>query len=125
MTRIFALYDRATTGLNQLAKPLLPTLARLVFAAVLLFYFWASASTKLGDGLFSPSSGAYIQIFPRVFEAAGYDAGKLALWQHLVVIAGTAAEFILPLLLVLGLFTRLAALGMAGFIVVHHHRGLV
>jgi putative oxidoreductase len=33
-------------------------------------------------------------------------------------LAGTWAEFILPLLIVIGLFTRLAALGMIGFVVV-------
>ena len=32
--------------------------------------------------------------------------------------AGTWAEFILPLLIIIGLFTRLAALGMIGFVVV-------
>lgn len=46
---------------------LLPTLARLVFAATLLMYFWVSALTKLGPGLwgvFTPSVGAYVQMFP-------------------------------------------------------------
>jgi putative oxidoreductase len=32
--------------------------------------------------------------------------------------AGTYAEFVLPLLVVLGLFTRLSALGMIGFVLV-------
>jgi putative oxidoreductase len=118
MTPLFALYDRLTDQIANLARPLLPSFARFAFAAVLLGYFWNSALTKLGDGLFSPSSGAYIQIFPRVFEAAGYDADKLSLWQHLVVLAGTYAEFVLPLLIVIGLFTRLAAIGMVGFIIV-------
>jgi putative oxidoreductase len=35
-----------------------------------------------------------------------------------VVLAGTYAEFILPLLIVIGLFTRLASLGMIGFVIV-------
>ncbi|MEM6985258.1 MAG: DoxX family protein, partial [Pseudomonadota bacterium] len=34
------------------------------------------------------------------------------------VYAGTYAEFILPVLIVVGLFTRLAALGMIGFVFV-------
>jgi putative oxidoreductase len=33
-------------------------------------------------------------------------------------VAGTFAEFILPLLIVIGLFTRFAAFGMIGFVVV-------
>ena len=101
--------------------PLLPLLARFTFAAVLLPYFWASALTKLGDGplgFLHPSVGAYAQIFPRAFEAAGYDLSKLGAWHWAVVTAGTLAELLLPALLVLGLATRAAALGMIGFIVV-------
>ncbi len=35
-----------------------------------------------------------------------------------MILAGTWAEFILPLLVVIGLFTRAAAFGMIGFVVV-------
>lgn len=100
---------------------LLPLMARFVFAAVLLRYFWASGLTKLGGGItgvFSPSLGAYAQIFPRQMEAAGYDVSQLGIYHWLVVTAGTWAEFVLPLLVVVGLLTRLAALGMIGFVVV-------
>ncbi|MCU0826111.1 MAG: DoxX family protein [Tabrizicola sp.] len=96
---------------------LLPTLARLVFAAVLLSYFLTSAGTKL-DGLFSPSIGAYAQIYPRLFETVGYDPSGLAIWQKLVVLFGAWAEVVLPVLIVLGLATRLAALGMMGFVLI-------
>ena len=112
---VFGLLDRSTAGW------LTPTLARLVFAGVLLMYFWSSALTKLGDGPFGwlfPSSGAYVQMFPRAMEAVSYDSSQLALWQWLVAVIGTWAEFILPLLIVIGLFTRLAAIGMIGFIIV-------
>lgn len=113
--------------LNDLASPLskldelVPTLARLVFASVLLSYFWASGLTKLGDGflgLFQPSVGAYAQIFPRVMESVVYDTSQLSIFHWAVVIAGTWAEFILPALVVVGLLTRYAALGMIGFITV-------
>jgi len=56
--------------LDTLSPLVLPTLARLVFAAVLLIYFWSSALTKLGAHPFAPDPGAYAQIFPRAFEAA-------------------------------------------------------
>jgi len=118
MTAILALYTTATQKLEQ-ADWLLPTLARLLFAAILLMYFWLSGLTKLGDGLFgifSPSSGAYVQIFPRMMEAVGYDTDQFGIISKLFVLAGTWAEFILPALIVLGLFTRLAALGMIGFV---------
>jgi putative oxidoreductase len=102
---------------DRLGDWMLPTLARLAFAAVLLGYFWASALTKF-DGPFTPAMGAYAQIFPKVFEAVGYDVGQMGLWHRLVVLAGGYAEFVLPALIVLGLATRLAALGMLGFVVV-------
>jgi putative oxidoreductase len=110
-------YTRAAGILDRQADWLLPTLARLVFAAVLLAYFWASALTKF-DGPFTPAMGAYAQIFPRAFEAVGYDASQLGPWHWLVVMAGGYAEFLLPALIVLGLFTRIAALGMVGFVLV-------
>ena len=112
---------RVTEPLNRAGDEVLPLLARIVFAGVLLVYYWNSGLTKLGDGFFgflSPSSGAYVQIFPKAMEAAGYDVSQLSWFHWAVVVAGTWAEFILPLLILIGLMTRLAALGMIGFVVV-------
>ena len=106
--------------LDALGDPVLATLARFAFAAVLAVYYWASALTKTGDGLLGllqPSLGAYAQIFPRAMEAASYNVSELGLFHWAVVTAGTLAEFLLPALIILGLFTRLAALGMIGFVV--------
>lgn len=115
------LHARAARALDAAAPAVLPTLARLLFAATLLGYYWASAATKLGEGVLGivrPSAGAYAQIFPRATEAVSYDVSQLAVWHWAVVTAGTWAEFVLPLLVVLGLLTRLAAAGMIGFVVV-------
>jgi putative oxidoreductase len=112
---------RIRDSLDRIGDVVLPLFARFTFAAVLLVYFWNAGLTKLGDGvfgLFRPALGAYAQIFPRQMEAASYDASQLGLFHWAVVVAGTAAEFILPLLIVIGLLTRLAALGMIGFVVV-------
>lgn len=112
---------RFSVALDRLSAPLLPSLARLVFAGVLLLYFWNSARTKLGDGFFGfmiPSDGAYGQIFPRAFDAVGFDSSQLGFFHWAVVTAGLWSEFLLPLLIVLGLLTRLAALGMTGFVVI-------
>ncbi len=114
---MIAVYHKVARAV-QAQEWVLPSLARLVFAAVLLAYFWASGLTKVGDGLFTPSLGAYAQIFPKAMEAAGFDASQMGAFRTLVVLAGTWAEFLLPVLIVLGLFTRLAALGMAGFVIV-------
>jgi putative oxidoreductase len=117
MTRLAALCLSLAALAERQSGWLLPTLARLVFAGVLAGYFWASALTKF-DGPFTPSIGAYAQIFPRAFDAVGFDPAGLGLWHRLVALAGGYAEFILPALIVLGLLTRLAALGMAGFVLV-------
>ncbi len=117
MTRLLSFYACLARAFDRPSDWLLPTLARIVFAAVLLGYFWASALTKFA-GPFTPSTGAYGQIFPRAFEAVGFDESQLGLWHWAVALAGGYAEFILPALIVLGLFTRLAALGMAAFVVV-------
>lgn len=129
MRTLVSLHTRIFTALeDSLAPILMPTLARLVFAATLLVYFWNSGMTKLGDGItgiFQPNFNAYVQILPRMSEAVGYDASQLGTFWRLVVLAGTWAEFILPALIVLGLFTRLAALGMIGFVLVQSYVDIV
>ena len=96
--------------------------ARMLFAAIFLTYYLNSALTKLGDGLFgifAPSVGAFAQILPPVAEQYGYDSSAIPFFPwHVIVILGTLAEIALPLLIVAGLITRLAALGMIGFIIV-------
>ena len=118
---LFQLPDRALSWLEPMSTPVLTTLARFFFAAVLFMYFWNSGFTKIPDGisnLFSPSFNAFAQIFPKGAEAASYDITQASAFQKLVILAGTWAEFILPLLVVIGLFTRAAALGMIGFVIV-------
>lgn len=119
MNWLVTLHDSVFDRIER-ADWLLPTVARFLFAAIFLKYFWISGLTKLGDGVFGflqPSVGAYAQIFPRAMEAAGYDSNQLGMVHTLVVLAGTWGEFILPFLIVIGLFSRLAALGMIVFVV--------
>lgn len=96
--------------------------ARLMFASVLMTYYLNSATTKIGDGLFgifAPSAGAFAQILPPIAEQYLYDTAAIPFFPwHLIVIAGTVAEVVLPVLIVIGLFTRLAAVGMIGFVLV-------
>ena len=96
-------------------------LARLVFLAVFFFYYINSFFTKVGEGLagfFQIQSGAYFQIVPGAMEAAQYDPANISLPGHLMVYFGTYMELILPCLIIIGLLTRAAALGMIGFIAV-------
>ena len=96
--------------------------ARLMFTSVLFFYFINSAFTKIGSGfpaMFIPTSGAYAQMLPTVAEKYGYDASQIPFVPYgAIVYFGTYAEFILPVLILVGLFTRAASLAMIGFIAV-------
>lgn len=114
------LMNRYIATLNWLDRQeaALPLLARFAFAAVLATFFWASAATKLDSFPFGLSLGAYAQIFPRAVEAAGYDLTQLSALHRVIALLGTYAELVLPALIVIGLATRLAALGMIGFILV-------
>lgn len=113
---VFGFIERITDGW------FLGLAARFVFAAVLYFYYLNSALTKVGEGFlgfFQISDGAYFQIAGKAVEAAGYDPAAVAFFPWgLLVFFGTYAEFILPLLIVVGLFSRVAAVGMIGFVIV-------
>lgn len=116
-------YNKTVSCLEQLTQGwFLGLSARLIFAALLLPYYFNSALTKFGDGflgLFPPSAGAFAQILPPIAESYTYNVDAIPFFPwHLVVIAGTLAEVVLPLMIVAGLFSRLAALGMIGFVLV-------
>ncbi len=121
LNALLALPDRVFSWVEPWTTQILTTLARIIFAGVLLIYFWNSGLTKIPDGLvnlISPSFNAFAQIFPKGAEAAGYDITQATVFQKAVILAGTWAEFILPALIVLGLFTRAAAFGMICFVIV-------
>lgn len=126
MDRLITLYHAIFAPVERLGAQALPLLARLVFAASLLGYYWNSAGTKVWDrkgeegifDFFTMESGTYAQMFPKAFEAAGYNTSKMGFLYDVVAFAGTYSEWLLPLLIVIGLLTRLAALGMIGFVVV-------
>jgi putative oxidoreductase len=113
------LYDRSVHAVaSRLDRWFLGLAARLVFAAVLLPYYLNSALTKF-DGTFSISDSAYYQIALPAVDAAGGDVSAVSfLPWGLMVLLGSYGEAILPLLVVAGLFTRIAAAGMIAFILV-------
>lgn len=96
--------------------------ARFVFLAVLLPYYMNSALTKVGEGvfgIFNPTAGAFAQIVPPIAEQYVYDTSAIPFFPwHLIVIAGSAAEIVLPVLIVVGILTRLSAAGMIVFVFV-------
>ncbi|MEP4249401.1 DoxX family protein [Tateyamaria sp.] len=109
---------------------LLPTVARIVFLAVFFFYFNNSFGTKISNfeipllsikvplALTPDASSVFVQMFPKAFEAAGYDETAMPPIYWGLAVIGTWAEFLLPVFLILGLFTRLSAIGMIGFVLV-------
>lgn len=118
---LIAAYTTAFGFVERVTQDWLPGLAaRLVFSSVLMMFFLNSAKTKVGAGfpdLLIPQSGAYAQMLPKVAEAAGYNVSKIDFFPYkLIVLAGTYAEFILPVLILVGLFTRGAAVAFIGFI---------
>ncbi len=118
IVRLFLSLERST------ASWLPGALARLVFAAVLLLYFLHSAFSKTGNGFggLGIQDAAYFQIVPSVIEYYHYDASQVPFmpWGFIVML-GTYSEILLPILIVIGLFTRLAALGMIGFVLVQSY----
>lgn len=117
MKSLISLHNQAFSKVAN-AEWIVPTLARLVFVAVLLMYYWNSATLKIDGSIFTPSAGAFGQIFPKAAEAAVYDVSQMNILQRLVIFLGTVAEFVLPMLLLIGLLTRLSALAMIGFVMV-------
>lgn len=117
------LHDRVFTTLARFADGWLTSaLARLTFLAVLFGYFWNSAKTKVGEGIFgifNIQDGAYFQILGEAgMLAYDFDTANVPWYLDLVVLFGTFAEFVLPVLILVGLFTRIAALGMVVFVAV-------
>ena len=96
--------------------------ARLMFSSVLFWYFINSAMTKVGSGfpgMFVVKDNTYAQMFPKLFESVGFDASQISFIPYgIIAYAGTYAEFILPVLILLGLFTRAAAAGFMGILAV-------
>lgn len=122
MNALITLHTAVFDRIERLEPAILPTLARFIFAAVLFIYYWNSAVLKLGDGgigsLFAPNANMFGQMLPRAAEAVLWDITQATAGQKAIMLAGTWGEFILPVLLVLGLLTRYAAIGMIGFIAV-------
>ena len=115
----FSVLERALAGwFNGLA-------ARFAFASLLFFYYLNSGWNKLGDGIFgflNPSLGAYASILPPVMEHYGFDVEAIPFFPwDIIVLLGTWTEFLLPILIVIGLFSRIASIGMIIFIIVQSY----
>ena len=129
ISTITNLHNSLFGNLSKLTKGWFLSLsARLVFLAVLFFYYAHSFSLKVESGLlgfFQIKSGAYFVIVPQLMDAAQYDPANLSIFAHIIVYFGTYMEIILPCLIVIGLFTRLSALAMIFYILVQTYVDIV
>lgn len=128
--KVVALHDNTFRVVQGSLEKWFPGfLARLIFAAVLLVYFLNSSSSKFGHGfpgIFTVSANAYFQILPTVVEHYGYDASRIPFFPyHVIVYLGAYSELVLPILITVGLFTRLAAIGMIVFVFVQSYVDIV
>ncbi|MEM1366274.1 MAG: DoxX family protein [Pseudomonadota bacterium] len=129
-TPIIRLHDGIFDSVERAAGTwLLPLAARFVFAAVLVLYYWNSGLTKISDGLFgflNLKTGAYFSILgEETLAQYGFDPSMVPFNLDAIVHLGTWAEFILPAMVVIGLFTRAASLGMIVFVVVQSYVDVV
>lgn len=105
MNRLIAFQDRATRVASILLPPsLLLLVARLGIAGV----FFLSGRTKV-DGL-SITEGAY--------ELFRTEYALPVIPPEIAAIAATTAEHLFPILLAVGLFTRVSALALLGMVMV-------
>jgi len=123
ITALKSLYTGIFGAIERLTEGWFMGLAtRLVFSSALMMFFLNSAATKVGSGFpasLIPTVNAYAQMLPPVAEQYGYNADKIPFFPYaLIVYGGTYAEFILPVLILIGLFTRAASVAMIGFIAV-------
>lgn len=102
MTRVIAAYDRMTMVLaGKVGEGIALLFLRIAFAGI----FWRSGRTKIEEGSWITISDSARFLFSE--EYAG-----VPLPPELAAVAATAAEHLFPILLVIGLTTRLSALAL-------------
>lgn len=103
------LYDAAAARLSgAIPEGLALLLTRVALGGV----FWRSGQTKVEDGTFFKVTDATVELFRTEY------AGVPLLPPELAAPMANAAEHILPALLLAGLFSRFAALGLIGMTLV-------
>ena len=99
MTRVIAFYDRAVAlAAGRVPEAIALLLLRLALAGV----FWRSGLTKVVEG-------GVLQIDPLQYDLFASEFSGLPLDPAIAVPLTTYAEHLFPILLLLGLATRLSA----------------
>jgi putative oxidoreductase len=106
--RIVALYDRTVDWLaGRIPEGLVLLFMRVVLAGI----FWRSGQTKIVEG-------TWFTISENTFYLFEDEYGGVPLPSDLAAVMATVSEHLFPILLVLGLFTRLSALALLGMTMV-------
>lgn len=106
--RVLALYDRATQWLaGRLPEGIVLLFLRVAFAGI----FWRSGQTKIAEGSWLTISDSTFYLFQDEYSG-------VPLPSRVAAVLATVSEHLFPILLVLGLFTRLSALALLGMTLV-------
>lgn len=108
MKAILAAYDRVVKLATQCA---IQNLALLFTRVVLAGIFWRSARTKIDEGSWFSISDTTYFLFQEEYSG-------VPLPSDFAAVMATVSEHVFPILLVLGLFTRLSALALLGMTLV-------
>lgn len=108
MSQLLKLYDRAVALFsNDKIWNLTLLFTRIVLAGI----FWRSGRTKVDEGtLFSISENTYF-LFQEEYKS-------VPLPSDIAAVMATVSEHVFPMLLVVGLFTRLSATALLGMTIV-------
>lgn len=97
-------YDAATRRLSgRVSESLLLAFVRVVLGGI----FWRSGQTKVAEG-------TWFQLTNSTYELFRTEYAGVPLPAELAAVVANGAEHILPALLLIGLFTRGAALALVG-----------
>ena len=108
LSATLTLYDAAVTSLSgRVPEGLVLLFVRIVLGGI----FWRSGQTKVVDG-------TWFQLTDSTYELFRTEYAGVPLPPELAAVLANSAEHVLPALLVAGLFTRSAALGLIGMTMV-------
>jgi putative oxidoreductase len=108
------LLSRMLRHCNQIAGLLPEALVSLVSRLAIASVFWRSVQTKISGWELFGQSLQFFNVSPSTVLLFQYEYQLPLLPPKVAAWLGTGAEFFFPILLVLGLGTRLAALGLLG-----------
>ncbi|BCE00795.1 DoxX family protein [Marinicellulosiphila megalodicopiae] len=108
MKIIIKTYNKVAKLLSKLPQPILDVLLR----GAIFFVFWKSVQTKISGATVFGQDFAFWNLTDSTFFLFELEYALPLIPYELAAYLGTFAEFFLSILIFLGLFTRLAAIGL-------------